>query len=232
MNMDSDNGGFFGNLFDKDNKPGEYYRPKPAKSHLVTILILWFCFLVILGVLWYKGYLTTPDRESEYRRLSDKVCEASIDYVSDEENRAKIEGIEIPGKVVYIKLRNLVDSFLIEADLIDTRTRKIIPLNTDIRMAVVADESIMCEGFAWPEDDRIPPILYLIGDEVVYLKKGTTFVDTGYYAVDYRDGELTKKVVMSGHLDTAVAGTYYLYYNVADRAGNSATQVKRTIIVQ
>ena len=216
----------------EENKPGEYYRPVPLKSPAGKILIMMIIFLVALLVLWYGGYLEPVDVEAEYRKLTERVCEASIAYASDPANRNKLEGINVPGKVVYLKLRHLADAFLIEAELIDYRTNQKIPLSTDIRLAVVSDESIMCEGFAWPEDDRIPPILYLVGDEVVYIKKGETFVDPGHYAVDYRDGELTKKVVKSGHVDTEIPGTYYIYYDVMDRAGNPANQVVRTIIVQ
>lgn len=222
------------NIFrgDQDNQEGEYYRPKPLKNPLINLLILMVLVLIVFLALWLKGYFRPLDKEEAYRKLVDRVCEVSIKYASNPKYQDELEGITTPGKIVYIKLGELVNNHLIEPDLMDYRSDRKIPLSTDIRLAVVVDESVMCEGFAWPEDDRVPPILYLIGDEVIHISKGTHFVDPGYYAVDYRDGEVTKKVNMSGHLDTDVPGTYYLYYDVKDRAGNPAAQLKRTIVVK
>ena len=215
-----------------EEQEGEYYRPKPLKTPLIKLLIVIIILLIALLVLWFKGFFKLFDKEEAYRKLTERVCEVAVEYASNPKYQEDLEGITVPGKIVYIKLGELVDNHLIEAELTDYRSDRKIPLATDIRLAVVVDESIMCEGFAWPEDDRVPPILYLVGDDVIHLSRGTHFIDPGYYAVDYRDGEVTKKVSRSGHLDTNVPGTYHLYYDVKDRAGNPAAQVARTVIVK
>lgn len=215
-----------------EDQEGEYYRPKPILNPLVKVLILIIALLVVALVLWIKGCFKPFDKEAAYQELIERVCEASITYASDPKNQADLEGITTPGKIVYLKVGELVDNHLIGPELMDYRNDRKIPLTTDIRLAVIVDESIMCEGFAWPEDDQVPPILYLVGDAVIHVAKGANFIDPGYYAVDYRDGEVTKKVSRSGHLDTNISGTYHLYYDVKDRAGNPATQVQRTVIVQ
>jgi hypothetical protein len=233
MNKYVDEKEIVGNLNEKE-KHGEYYKSSKGKSYLGIIIFLWVLFLIAVLTLWYRGYFSPPDKEAEYRILSDTICESALEFVSDEENRTKWNSKElnVPGEVLYITLQDLVDAFLVETKIVDPRTHQRIPLSTDIRLAVIAEDIIMCEGFAWYEDDRVPPIIYLVGNEEIYLKKGTVFVDPGYYAIDYRDGELTKEVVRSGHVDINKQGNYYLYYNVSDRAGNQASQVKRTIIVQ
>ena len=50
-------------------------------------------------------------------------------------------------------------------------------------------------------------------------------------ATDDRDGNLTSKIVVSGNVNTGVAGTYTVSYNVRDAAGNFATTLTRTVTV-
>ena len=54
---------------------------------------------------------------------------------------------------------------------------------------------------------------------------------TGVRATDNLDGSLTKKIKVSGTVNTKKKGSYYLTYRVSDKAGN-LTSVKRKIIVK
>eukprot|EP00962_Isochrysis_galbana_P013153 scaffold3760_cov133-Isochrysis_galbana.AAC.4 len=53
---------------------------------------------------------------------------------------------------------------------------------------------------------------------------------TGATAVD-GSTDLTTSIVVTSNVDTSVAGTYYVHYNVSDAAGNTALQVTRTVTV-
>ncbi len=225
--------GDFDNSKQYNNEAEEgYYRPKPQKFPTGKLVVLAIFFLTFSAVVWYFGYYSAVDGEAEYRKLSDKVCQASVKYVSDPIVRKNIAETAKPGEIFYIRLHELVDANLIGAVQTDYRTGQKIPLTTDIRMAVVAEDVILCKGFAWQEHDNLPPIINLIGKEIIYISRGVTFVDPGYYAVDYLDGDLTRKVVRSGHVNTDIPGNYHIYYDVSDRAGNPAAQVTRTIIVK
>ncbi len=58
-------------------------------------------------------------------------------------------------------------------------------------------------------------------------------VDVGATASDDTDGDLTASIVVDGGaVDTSAAGTYTVTYNVSDAAGNAATQVSRTVVVE
>ncbi len=75
------------------------------------------------------------------------------------------------------------------------------------------------------------PIIELIGSSVVNLTVGDSYTDMGAKATDNKDGLITNNIIISNQVNTTVAGTYTITYNVKDLAGNSANQVTRTIIV-
>lgn len=81
------------------------------------------------------------------------------------------------------------------------------------------------------EKDTTPPVISLKGDTLMMVNKDSAFVEPGYTATDDTDGDITDKVTVKGNVDTSVEGTYYLYYNVSDAAGNAAEQKKREVKV-
>ena len=80
--------------------------------------------------------------------------------------------------------------------------------------------------------DTTAPVISLTGSSTINLSVGDTFTDPGATATDGVDGDLTSSISISGSVDTSTAGTYTLSYNVSDAAGNAATEVQRTVIVQ
>lgn len=79
--------------------------------------------------------------------------------------------------------------------------------------------------------DGTAPVITLTGSSTINLTVGDSFTDPGATATDNVDGNLTSSIVVTGSVNTGVAGTYTLNYNVSDAAGNAATQVSRTVIV-
>ena len=79
--------------------------------------------------------------------------------------------------------------------------------------------------------DTTAPVITLIGNTTIDLFVGDTYNEQGATASDNVDGNLTSSIVISGSVNTNVSGTYTLNYNVSDAAGNSATQVSRTVNV-
>ncbi|MFZ1075413.1 MAG: immunoglobulin-like domain-containing protein, partial [Minisyncoccia bacterium] len=78
--------------------------------------------------------------------------------------------------------------------------------------------------------DTTPPTVTLIGAAAMQLNVGDTFVDPGSTASDTVDGNLTSKIVETGSVDTATAGTYTLSYSATDAAGNTGS-VSRLVTV-
>jgi hypothetical protein len=78
--------------------------------------------------------------------------------------------------------------------------------------------------------DTKAPSITLLGSASMSITKGSTFVDPGATAADACSGNLTSAIVKTGSVNTAVAGTYTLQYQVQDGQGLSAT-VTRTVTV-
>lgn len=92
---------------------------------------------------------------------------------------------------------------------------------------------IFSPSFSQAEDiiDTNPPVITLIGSSTVNINVGDTYIDEGATAFDDIDGDITGNIVKTGSVDTSIAGTYTINFDVADNAHNNATTVSRTIVV-
>ena len=79
--------------------------------------------------------------------------------------------------------------------------------------------------------DATIPVITLIGSSEVNINVGDVYSDAGATAQDNFDGDLTNDIVTNNSVDTSVAGSYTVTYNVNDAAGNSANEVVRLINV-
>ncbi|MCR4276445.1 MAG: DUF5011 domain-containing protein [Candidatus Parcubacteria bacterium] len=71
--------------------------------------------------------------------------------------------------------------------------------------------------------DTTAPVVTLNGSATMSLTVGDTFTDAGATATDNVDGDLTSKIVKTGSVDTATAGSYTLTYSATDAAGNTGS---------
>ncbi len=80
--------------------------------------------------------------------------------------------------------------------------------------------------------DTTPPVITLTGSDSVVLQLGQPpYEDPGATANDNVDGDITDKIVVVSNVDTSIAGTYQITYNVTDAAGNAAEEKVRTLTV-
>jgi hypothetical protein len=77
--------------------------------------------------------------------------------------------------------------------------------------------------------DTTPPVITLIGDNLVTVEVGSTYVDAGATATDNKDASVT--VTTTGTVNTNFASSYTISYNASDAAGNAAATVTRTVNV-
>ncbi len=82
-----------------------------------------------------------------------------------------------------------------------------------------------------PTVDTTAPVISLVGSSPMDVALGGTFTDPGATASDNVDGDISANIVVGGSVNTAVAGSYQITYNVSDAAGNTATEVVRTVNV-
>jgi len=82
------------------------------------------------------------------------------------------------------------------------------------------------------EVDTTAPVITLLGDAIENVANGAAYTDAGATATDDVDGDITARIAVAGDtVNTAIAGTYVVTYNVSDAAGNAAPEVTRTVIV-
>ena len=80
--------------------------------------------------------------------------------------------------------------------------------------------------------DITPPTITILGDNPTTTEGGLSYTDAGATATDIVDGDLTSSIVVGGlPINTSVAGTHTVTYNVSDSSGNAAAQVTRTVNV-
>ncbi len=79
--------------------------------------------------------------------------------------------------------------------------------------------------------DTKAPEITLKGDANVSLAVGDEYAEAGATARDAYDGDITQQIVVSGKVDTTVAGTYVVSYSVKDSSDNEATAT-RTVVVE
>ncbi len=96
---------------------------------------------------------------------------------------------------------------------------------------VTLDANTVTYPTTLPVFDTTPPVITLVGDNSMTLNFGDTFTDKGATALDNIDGNITSRIVPINSVNTNVAGTYTVTYNVTDLAGNHAQEVTRTVVV-
>ena len=79
--------------------------------------------------------------------------------------------------------------------------------------------------------DNDAPVITLLGTTPVSVALNSVYSDAGATALDSLDGDITSSIVTVNNVDTAVAGSYTVTYNVSDSAGNAAIEVVRTVNV-
>ena len=79
--------------------------------------------------------------------------------------------------------------------------------------------------------DTVIPVITLVESATMELSVGEIYEDAGATALDNDVNDLTSSIVTVNPVDVNTAGTYVITYDVTDLAGNSATQVTRTVTV-
>ena len=75
------------------------------------------------------------------------------------------------------------------------------------------------------------PVITLNGDSNVVLKVGSTYVESGYLAIDPNDGSITSRVKIKSNVNTREIGEYEIIYQVTNSRGISATKKRLVSII-
>ncbi|MFK7782008.1 immunoglobulin-like domain-containing protein, partial [Psychroserpens sp.] len=123
---------------------------------------------------------------------------------------------------------NLTSSIVVGGDIIDTNTVGSYTITYNVSDAA-GNAATEVTRTVTVNPDTTAPVITLIGASTISLNVGDTYSEQGATASDNLDGNLTSNIVISGTVNTATAGTYFVNYNVSDSSGNNANQVTRTV---
>jgi Zn-dependent metalloprotease len=125
-----------------------------------------------------------------------------------------------------------ITSNIVTVNPVDTNTAGtyIVTYNVSDAAGNAADEVTRTVNVNTVEDTT-PPVITLIGASTINLTVGDAYNEPGATATDNVDGDISANIVITGTVNTAVAGTYSKHYNVSDAAGNAANQVTRSVNV-
>jgi len=79
-------------------------------------------------------------------------------------------------------------------------------------------------------NDTVAPVINLNGANPMTLALNTPFTDPGATASDNIDGNISDNIIATSTVNTAIAGSYTVIYNVSDSSGNE-TKITRNVIV-
>ena len=122
-------------------------------------------------------------------------------------------------------------------DTVTTTDKTVVIDSTNYETAITNEKDNVSVGQIYndqvsePADDTVP-VITLTGNASVTVAFGSTYNDAGATASDNKDGDITANITTVNPVNTSVAETYTITYNVSDAAGNAAGQVTRTVIVE
>ena len=131
-----------------------------------------------------------------------------------------------------------------EDDKKEDKTNKRVSSNITYKAYITCKKVYITKGYGTKPDskkknteetqtqnDTEKPVIELFGDKTITIKVGDTYKEPGAVATDNVDGDITKKIKITGKVDTKKEGEYVIKYTVSDKAGNKAT-VERKVIVE
>ena len=80
--------------------------------------------------------------------------------------------------------------------------------------------------------DTTLPIISLLGDNSITIEVGSSYNDAGATASDNYDGDITSSIIANSTVNTSLAESYTVTYNVTDANGNAATTATRIVKVE
>ncbi len=125
----------------------------------------------------------------------------------------------------------------ITALIVDSLTENPIDINAPDTYTITYDVTDS-EGFSAITVTRTvnvvvntEPVITLLGNATETIALNSVYIDAGATAYDAEEGDLSADIDPISLVDTNVAGTYIITYDVTDAGGLSAAQVTRTVIV-
>lgn len=195
---------------------------KKIKLVITIVLILVFVWFLIVSPM-----ITFHKNESRLEEAAKRYFELNSNELPSGEN------------IKTLSLKTLYHKAFIKNDLYIPYTSKTCSIeNSWVKVKRVNGEYkyytyLEC-GVLSSTVDHKGPVITLNGDTSISVGKGETYKELGVKSVvDNTDGKLdTKKVTISGEVDTTKIGTYEIKYTALDSFNNKAVVTRKVEVVQ
>ncbi len=179
----------------------------------------------------YQTYLKCFDYETKLVDNSEKYITLSGDPVTI---LNKNEIYEEMGFYTEADVEVLTEGTVLNKQGIYTINYKIYAddklKDTVVRKVIVTsyDKSITNSGVT--SDDK--PTLTLLGNSIMILDSDEKYKEPGYRAVDYKDGKITRQVVVSNNVENGKLGTYNVTYSITNSNNKTTTKTRTVRVVE
>jgi hypothetical protein len=169
------------------------------------------------------------------------VVEGGKNYYNEPGFNATDQGLDVTSRVTYA-LTNTSYTLTTFAFYLGNYTIVYNYTNSATNASVSQNRTVIVQ-------DTIAPSITLLGSTNFTLYKGDAWVEGGFYAFDSFQGNITASVTTktvfdaddgttstnitgaNSFIDTSTPGSYVVFYQVADAAGNQAKPRSRTVVV-
>lgn len=134
-----------------------------------------------------------------------------------------VEDGNLTSSIVTISSVNTanIGTYIVRYDVTDSDGNAAIPVLRTVD--VIASEI--------PPEENIRPVVTVIGEDVITVELGDTFIDPGATAFDQEDGDISGDVVVTETINTNSVGSYVVSYDVTDSQGLQAVTKTRIVDV-
>lgn len=159
----------------------------------------------------------------------------NVRFYSAQSSNAASAGsaITVGAADTYGSVINLLPSTNAAFDLSTSTAGRQIQITVEARIPTGSAGGSYAGNFGMVTNpDTTAPVISLLGSPSVTIERTTSYTDAGATASDNIDGTVSSGIVLSGTVTISTIGTYILSYHVSDAAGNAASAVTRSVIVQ
>lgn len=196
--------------------------------------------IIILGII---SIIIVPIVDKSIKEGRAKLYDSQIktielaakDWVSDNSIKAPRNN----GEAITLTVLQLKAAGKLDFNLVDPTSEKMFSENLEITITrsnktylyVVHDKDTNGDTYLNDaiEFNQSTPIIELIGNNILYINRGDTYVEPGCIAKDYSGTLFTCSTAAGSEVNIYTPGSYVLTYE-ATNAGIT-TQVKRTVVV-
>ena len=228
-------------------------------KHKIMFVVISILLVIVLGGFMAYNYLLLPKIELKgSKKITLDYKEEYIEkgYSANYFDEDITDDVKVKGKVDSEKLGEYEVTYTVKkGPFKKTVTRTVEVVDKSAPVITISEEKriVMCPNAEFKKEeytavdnydgdvtskvevelvyeDKVAPVLTLNGSDITYAFLNEGYSERGFSAADNCAGDISNRVKVTGTVNTAVAGTYTLKYEVSDDAGNTVSKERKVIV--